>query len=71
MAPALAVGAVLGESFTVMVTVSVPVREPESVTVSVSTISRVSPTLGAVNDGVAVAEPVRRDGRPAGVRPRV
>ena len=48
----------MGESFTVMVTVSVSVREPESVTVSVNTIFWVVPTLGAVNDGVAVAAPV-------------
>ena len=56
--PASTVGAELGESFTVMVTVSVPVREPESVTVSVSMILLAWPTLGAVNDGVAVVAPV-------------
>ena len=52
--PASTEGGVLGESFTVMVTVSVSVREPESVTVSVSMILLARPTLGAVNDGVAV-----------------
>ena len=56
--PASTEGAELGESFTVMVTVAAPVREPESVTVSVSMILLAWPTLGAVNDGVAVAAPV-------------
>ena len=54
----MTVGAELGESFTVMVTVSVSGRDLESVTVSVNVMSVSSPTLGAVNVGVAVAEPV-------------
>ena len=58
LAPASTEGGLLATSFTVMVTVSVSVREPESVTVRVIMISRVSPTLGASNDGVAVVAPV-------------
>ena len=53
--PASTEGAVLGESFTVMVTVSVAGRLPESVTVSVNVIFWVWPTLGAVNVGSAMA----------------